>query len=106
MADKICGTFTVLKFGNAVVLGAKGDEIAHRRLVASFHVAPQELSTLRKAERIYRWSGAEYVVRGQLPADEVDLLGDVAEEGRGAVRGAILRQFDDMDIGPAGPRPG
>ena len=87
-----------LELRDAVVLGAKGEEGAHGRVVAALDVAAQELAALAEAEGVDGGRSAEDGVGEELVAHELDLFCDVAEEGGAAVGRARVCQVDDVDI--------
>lgn len=81
------------------MLAAESDETADRRDIAPLDVGAEELAALGEAEGVDCWGGGEDGVGGEEGADGVDLEGEVAEEGGGAVGGCVVVEMDDISEG-------
>lgn len=76
------------------MLAPEGHEIANRWIVASFHVRPQKLPTLRESERVDGGGrGQNFVIR-KLFAYLLYLKSEVAKEGGSAVTAGIIVEPD------------
>lgn len=76
---------TVLEFTNAVVLAAKSDKGTYWRIIAALDIGAQELAALGETKAVDGGGLGEEGMVGDVVADFLDLLGDVAQEGCGAV---------------------
>lgn len=72
------------------MLAAEGNKVVDGRHVAAFDVATEELAALGESEGVDCWGCAEDAVGGELGADGVDLLTDVAEEGGLTITGGSV----------------
>lgn len=99
LAEPVGGS-ALSKLRDAIVLAAKGDEAADRRVVAALNVAAQELAALGEADCVYAGSGGEDGMRGEDVADGGYLGRDVAEKGARAVgAGVVAGDGDAVDKG-------
>ena len=80
------------------MLTPEGNQIPDRWEVATLNVCSEKLPALTKAQCIDGRGSPEDIVSGQLGADVLDLLGQVAEEGSAAVRVAGIAYLDDVDV--------
>lgn len=96
LADVVQGP-ALLELGDAVVLAAKGDEVADTGEVAPLNVSAEELAALGEANGVDGRRGGEDAVLGQLIAYYLHLVSDVADEGGCAVVGPVRRRVDDVD---------
>jgi hypothetical protein len=81
------------------VLAAKGHQAADGRAVAALDVGAQELAALAEADGVDGRRRAQDLVLGQVEANLVDLLRDVAEEGGRAVLAGVVVDARVVDEG-------
>ena len=81
------------------MLSSKGDEICDRGGITSFDVGSEELAALGEAYGVEGGEMGEDWVSGDVGADFVDLLREIAEEGGGAVGGGVIVEADEVGVG-------